>query len=293
MRSCGVFSRVCLVLSMLERHQDSATVYYEAAMGHAETEVLRADFLRMSAQSFDNASCYEQAEDAFVKCFHSFWKMNQRIELNDASIYQSLKWFIGVYAQWATRASSEDCEAFENIETVMNVFVILLTIAGYKHDDQEDDAFCSLEKHFLLKDPYRDKAGARRMLDLAFQTPSAEHFRATIMKCHSANRASRFVRVKAISKDASAKADESTKRAKEEHELLKSQGKAAMTVSCHNPGCSTTMNAQKFRYNTLKYCPCKTVGYCQKSCQAAHWDEHKVVCPYRAKRKKEKQQTKK
>jgi len=43
---------------------------------------------------------------------------------------------------------------------------------------------------------------------------------------------------------------------------------------------------------TLKTCPCKTTSYCQKSCQVADWPEHKKVCSWNAKRKKERKAAK-
>jgi hypothetical protein len=35
-------------------------------------------------------------------------------------------------------------------------------------------------------------------------------------------------------------------------------------------------------------CPCQSVSYCQKSCQANDWKEHKKVCSYHADKKKPK-----
>ena len=43
---------------------------------------------------------------------------------------------------------------------------------------------------------------------------------------------------------------------------------------------------------TLKTCPCKTKSYCQKSCQVDDWPEHKKVCSWNPKRKKERKAAK-
>ena len=32
----------------------------------------------------------------------------------------------------------------------------------------------------------------------------------------------------------------------------------------------------------LKSCPCHSAWYCNAACQAAHWSEHKLLCPRRA-----------
>jgi len=45
--------------------------------------------------------------------------------------------------------------------------------------------------------------------------------------------------------------------------------------------------------DALKFmnCPCKLVCYYQKSCQVAHWKQHKLVCSYQAKQKELKKET--
>jgi len=53
--------------------------------------------------------------------------------------------------------------------------------------------------------------------------------------------------------------------------------------------CASCGTCRDGKAEPFKACPWKTVYCCQKSCQVTHWKEHKLVCPYHAKRKQQKE----
>jgi len=73
-----------------------------------------------------------------------------------------------------------------------------------------------------------------------------------------------------------------SERTKQEAKRLVLNDIAATTLmrSCSNVACAMHRTST----DSTKQCPCKTVSYCDRACQAAHWTEHKQVCPSQLKK---------
>lgn len=271
--------RVVFVLKALGRHKDAGCIYYEAATDYAEAESEIEECFRVSAESFQQAACYERAEEAYLQCLCIHLK-ERSVDLNEEPIHRTLAAFLHVYAEWQAGVSGGKHRDFDVVKH-WSIFAVLLTFAGHKAEFLTlASSSPSQEKGTVLKSSLRNKKGSRRMLDLAFQKPNVEHFRATILEC--GNPKLRGVAIKNVLEEEgqsrNSRKQESTAQAQE---LLRSKLKPIkIQVDCANPSCSVKETVEKLKDTTMKHCPCKQVYYCQKSCQPTHWSKHKQTCSH-------------
>jgi len=277
------FSRAGFILRALGRHKDAAYLFYEGAKDYAEGEKAKCDQYKMAAEPFLLLGNYKEAEDAHFMYLHTAWTYRQ-VDLNDPHIYEMLGLFVGVYAHWTARVSTKEEHQEVNMEHLMMVLVTLLSTAGCKQHLLRHQEFLSIEKD-LLKKTFRKKTMARRILDLAFQKQSVEDFRKIVLSCRNPSRNGKnmtFCIQPTKESLQSSSEDESTRAARE---ALRSKLNMSITICCGGPDCTATCDGKDI---TFMKCPCKGQFYCQKSCQVAHWKEHRKTCTYYAKMKQQK-----
>jgi hypothetical protein len=134
----------------------------------------------------------------------------------------------------------------------------------------------------VLKKKYTTKKGARQALELALRKPFVRDFQNAILntlldKQFALKESEKLTKVSSP-KNETCLLDfgPPTKKISRDNRLIYS------SIKCCSLSCNKT---EAFSGRLFDRCPCRTVTYCSKKCQLAHWPGHKKVCAWKKNQK--------
>lgn len=289
--SSDIALSLCMVapaLEVLGRHCDAALVHYEVAEIYEEessSELEKA--YRHSGFAFITAGDYERAEEAYIKALHAnFVKHGNRLNFLDGYLDMLFNEVMALYTGWVKKPSSEVQGSVELLLTVGATFMFLAATASATMMNEGTRLHCNnIRPH--MKEKFRGMKQAKRALEEAILFPTVQHFRETVVACQDPNSAEVFqARMKGMLYMPLTQAMVfGTSRQRQDYAqnwIQNAHGE--ILYRCGNPACGIQMTRKE-----MKMCPCKSMHYCQKSCQVTHWHEaHKRECRYQEERKKKK-----
>lgn len=269
-------------LRAFDRHKDAALVYEEAAEDFCQVEVDEAktaklDLVAFSADSFASACIFDRSEEAYIKALNISSRNN--VGLDNETVHQVFDSLLGLYLKWWKTGEMER-QAAQQVTEVLSICATLRAISGF--GIMQD--FVSVLVHpNSLQAEFRTEQQAILALDRARQSSSSQSFREAILSCQNPSISASQARGNASAKKTDGTSD--TDRDTCVNTARQGGGATGESVCCSNPSCGLT---EEDSGRDLMECLCHRAYYCDRSCQKAHWQEHKRTCGYYLNKKKSK-----
>ena len=241
-----------------------------------------ARLLEYSALAFKRCNLLEEAEEGYIRALHyrrlwassigDVWNLN---ELYTRNLLGNMLVFIEDI--WAVKGRRI---VEVGTEEIYPVFQAILYVAGFRPDPEHKSYYLAPRGQqftsVLREDIRQSKQCALASLVEATAQPDKNHFFTVLANCATPGLCIQ-VNPRPVP------LQNSSVSLQDAQLFLASSAPPPIALQrCGFGGCPTRGMRQE-----LKTCPCKSVSYCQKSCQEAHWPEHKKSCSWQAKRKKE------
>jgi tetratricopeptide (TPR) repeat protein len=271
-------------LEAAKNYTSAAKVYIEVAEGRIfpiNPEVCPEIRARIYAGlAFKRAQDYVRAEEQYVAALRSKGNNWTFKDGDDTDIGNALNNMMIYYEVVHRAVQSRQLidQEHRKIERVCLLLVGLLSIAGY-----QGNGGCTLFRdgykifQGYLKREYKKPKKALRAIVAAFSTPSIAEYRKVLFDC------SEYNTITLIAGD-----DEFYRESHARETVKAKQGAREQFFKINNE--AVYFNEGYLRCNgcddikpkaVMKNCPCRTVWYCSRECQLAHWKIHKRVCQHR------------
>jgi len=280
-------------LEAMGEFRKAALLYNHAAEAYA-TPLRSMDnhssLLECSALAYKRDNQLYRAEEIYIRALHFRRRCAcngnaDACHLNEESTQSLLRNMLILYY------ALHNVEARQSGTEILPVFCALLFTAGYQPNGDAGDLVHHLihiygqsNASLLHQNIQNHRGRALATLVTATGHPDKAHFYCALTGCVPPGTTFVHLDVQLV-----AAAQDRAIDMKVARDVV---AEAAAESACvMNNRCAYKRCPHKGSAWTLKTCPCKAVSYCQKSCQAADWPEHKKFCSWQAKRKKERKAT--
>ena len=250
---------------------EQAAVVASLAAEHFGIEIpgrMESFMLAAYLYSKDQVSMFDQAEESYIKAWHAL-STRKRTTQTEAAFNRDtssiVKGLLALYRDMPAIVKpdlSKD-EQFVDMGTALPAVLVAMGV----HDALLVKGESNLS---ILKDEYRvEKSKLQLALVKSHELPSVETFYSSIAECLKPN-----VRIQRISSSATANDDESRAVEQESERAAKKPIPPYVIPRCSLPSC----NVLEDENGELSACKCRSAYYCGRTCQKAHWNDHKKVC---------------
>jgi tetratricopeptide (TPR) repeat protein len=262
-------------LEFIGRFREAAVLYEEIAdkyVGHYPGGHDVAHLTKFAALAYSREGDFEVSERAYVKALNTdLARTSGSWATTDYRTTNLFADMVSMYLGWQKQQAFASGNPIADA-TLEYALGSLSCAAGIKSDYIQvyGDADC-------VKNKFLNPKMAQKVLKAAVSRPGDEkHFRSTLLTCNKAAGFDRTLDLNEIKSKRTKKVDARKVAAL----TIQNQNARFEAFARWNPECLKRHEES----NTMWWCPCHTVCYhCNKSCQVAHWKEHKKVCPSRKK----------
>jgi MYND finger len=291
-------ARIGQALEALEQNELAGQLYVWAAEHFCENSKVPESnsewkMFMIGALAYQRAGMAVPSEHSYVRALH--WKYKHdgnRLLLHDAGFCRLMNNMLAMYWHFA---SIGDSMIFTNVVhkgsiswgdcILMGILQMLLCVAGF----QTSQKIKLSTNKVSLRPKYRNASAALAALIEACHSGTVEGFRSKVIGCRRNDSVQLLFRLNpAPARPSHLQLD----RAKKVIQKVCCDGFKTSTsrkcsfFSCQNHEVLNTTTSKGI--GTLMQCPCKTVTYCSKECQAADWKAHKKYCQFYLATKKQK-----
>jgi tetratricopeptide (TPR) repeat protein len=271
----------CEALESAKRYKDAADIYVEISDANVFQRHPACDETRSrgyAGLAYKRAMDYIGAEREYVGSLRVAgpnWNLDPNLDS-----YSNLANMMIFYeiAHLAVLTGLRVDEAHKKMQKACFLLVGLLSIAGF--DGQLRGCTLFEEKRMyqdFLKPQYKSRKKAMRAVVAATMAPSIDDYHKLLFSYQSDNFNLMQVmdptaNLEEMQNDFLEYENAKSKCSSRDHTQLKNWAELGLCTSC------------KKTSQEMKECPCHTVKYCSKACQASHWKIHQKICPNRKKR---------
>ena len=257
------------VLESINELRLAADLYEQAGNSYGtDDKKFLVDALYYQAMAFRRMQDFVQSEAHFVHCLRQVCGTYKKQAFAEEHLLCIAQEFPRMYTEQASLDGGDPSLIDLNF-----LLWAMMMAAGLLSPASPSD----ISLKCLLSRQYHEKAAARKALMQAFRTSSVEEFRDAVLSWKATEdellEFDIFSDVDIEEQDLEMEPPEDADPCKDPLELTGTS--TTLVLGCGNPDCAASVEDES---KLLRCSRCQFEFYCSKTCQQAHWKEHKQFC---------------